>query len=639
MSSSEMGTDPSEDMKKAPFPGFLQKLRKRRIIETLAAFIGGGWLLVEVVERLLVGHYHFPEETIDLTVVSVIGALLATLVWRWFCSRDKQPGNIKFEVLLVPLILLAAVAIDLVIVLKIIGIPGKTLLVAGVSVCLGIAWVIIKSLQWAATAAPPSFGQARTSKDPPSPVSAAPDKSIVVLPFTDLSPQKDQEYFCDGMSEEIITDLSHVHELLIISRSSAMTFKGTQKTIPEIARTVNVRYVLEGSVRKAGNGLRITAQLIDAVNDGHIWAEKYSGTLDHVFDIQEKVSRAIVGALKMKLAPDEDRRIAERPLTNVPAYECYLRANVEICRFTEDALDRAIRLLQNGLDIIGDNALLYSTMAGAYWQYVNIGVKQEDYISRSEEYVKKALALDPDSPQALWVLATICRDFRGNLKEAIRNYKRALAVNPNESMALMLLGHTYVADIGKPLAGLPFLEKFRNIDPLNSLHYGILGVKYFFDRQYALALEQFHKWSVIEPENPVAQCFYAIILAHQDEIDKAISIIEKLSKAAPDNGFTKLGLLLKYAFLKDKVKAFQVMTTEYQRTCKRDPEWSYYVAVKLSLLEAKQEALDWLENAIDRGFINYPALEREPFLDSIRGEERFKNLMERVKYDWEHFEE
>src|SRR5512136_1398989 len=129
---------------KSKFSEVLTKLRQRGIIATLAAFVGGGWLLVEVVERLLVGHYKFPEESIDLTVVSVIGALLATLVWRWFGSTDKRPGNIRVEILLVPLILLAAVAIDLAILLRMLGIPGKTLIVVAVAICLGIAWVVLK---------------------------------------------------------------------------------------------------------------------------------------------------------------------------------------------------------------------------------------------------------------------------------------------------------------------------------------------------------------------------------------------------------------------------------------------------------------------------------------------------------------
>ena len=150
---SSIGEKAAAKKKKKPFlGGFLAKLRKRHIIETLAAFIGGGWLLVEVVERLIVGHYKFPEESIDLTVVSVIGALLATLVWRWFGGTEKRPGNIKIEVLLVPLIILATLSIDLTILLRIVGISGKTFLIAAVAVCVGIAWIILKSLQWAAAA-------------------------------------------------------------------------------------------------------------------------------------------------------------------------------------------------------------------------------------------------------------------------------------------------------------------------------------------------------------------------------------------------------------------------------------------------------------------------------------------------------
>lgn len=154
-----------------------------------------------------------------------------------------------------------------------------------------------------------------------------------------LSPDKDNEYFSDGLTEEVISDLSQVHDLLVISRSSAMTFKGTKKKIREIAQEVNVQFVLEGSVRKAGNNLRITAQLIDAPTDAHIWADKYSGTLNDVFDIQEKVSRAIVAA---------------------PAYDCYLRARQEIWRWTEPGLDRALHHLQTALEMVGENALLFA---------------------------------------------------------------------------------------------------------------------------------------------------------------------------------------------------------------------------------------------------------------------------------------
>jgi len=171
------------------------------------------------------------------------------------------------------------------------------------------------------------FAEALT---PGTTVAETETQAIVVLPFENLSPDPDNEYFVDGLTEELITDLSQVSSLRVVSRTSAMTFKGARKSIPSIAREMGVQYALEGTVRKAGNSLRITAQLIDTSCDAHVWAGKFTGTLDDVFDIQEKVSREIVDALKVKLTPEEDRRMAARPVDSAAAYDSYLRALEEI---------------------------------------------------------------------------------------------------------------------------------------------------------------------------------------------------------------------------------------------------------------------------------------------------------------------
>ena len=216
---------------------------------------------------------------------------------------------------------------------------------------------------------------------------------IAVLPFTNMSPDPENEYFSDGLTEEIIADLSKIRALRVISRTSIMQLKGTKKDLKTIGRELNVRYLLEGSVRKAGNSLRITAQLIDAADDVHVWAEKYSGSLEDVFDIQERVSRAIVKALHVTLSPDEDRRVAERPIEDVRAYECYLRARHEMWRFTQEGLDRALALLRQGLEIVGDNALLYGTLGAAYWQHINAGVGPvEHYLHKAEECVVQGVS-------------------------------------------------------------------------------------------------------------------------------------------------------------------------------------------------------------------------------------------------------
>ena len=465
------------------------------------------------------------------------------------------------------------------------------------------------------------------------------EKSIAVLPFENLSPDPDQEYFSDGLTEEVISDLSNVNALRVISRSSAMTFKGTKKKVPEIARELDVQFVLEGSVRKAGNSLRITAQLIEAASDTHLWAEKYSGTLDDIFDVQEKVSRSIVAALKLKLTPDESRKIAERPIDNVAAYQCYLRASAEIWRFEQSALDRARAHLQEGLDILGPNAFLYSAMAFVYFQYVNIGAAHEDYIEKAREYAEKALALDPDSPQGHFVMGMIGGAFWGNSHEWVRRLKKALAINPNYVDALRFLAGPYIISFGKLAAAEPLMQRLREIDPLEPWNHFLQGLYLTFDGQYAAALVPLRRYYETDPENPVGQFFYGTALLHEKRFDEAFAVTDRGAKAAPDNAVTKFGLLLRYAILHDREKAFGEMTPDFQRTSRRDNQWSYFVALPLALLDAKQESLDWLENAVDKGFINYPELERNRFLDNIRGEERFKKLMERVKYEWEHFEE
>jgi len=616
------------------FRALFAKLRKRRIIETLAAFVGGGWLLVEVVERLLVGHYKFPDETIDLTVVSVIGALLATIVWRWFRGTEKRPGNIKVEVLLVPLIILATAVIDLNLFLQIAGLPGKTLLIGILAFCVGIVWVILKLSQWAS--AMPESGKREAEVS--SPTTVRPEKSIVVLPFTDLSPQKDQEYFCDGMSEEIITDLSRVHDLLVISRSSAMTFRGTQKKVREIAQELNVHFVLEGSVRKAGNDLRITAQLIDARNDTHLWAEKYSGALDDVFDMQEKISRSIVDALKVKLSPDEKRRMAEKPISDITAYDGYLKAKAETLKLTGEAIHRAVRYLQDALAIIGENALLYTGIAFAYLQLVNVGAEHEKSLAQAEEYAKKALALDPEFGKAHAMLGWIA--MWSNPRTANDYLKKAFSISPDDSFVLQGYAIYYVQVVGKFAAATRLLERLIQVDPLDIVTKWLQGGIHFYNGEYNLALSQWQKLYDLYPENPIAQFYFAATMVYLGQLDSAFSIIDKGASATPNNAFTKLGLMLKYAKMEDKDKTFLEMTPDFKKTCHRDITFSHHLAGIFSLLGSKKDALDWLQSAIDRGFINYPLLaEKDPWLANIRGEERFKKLMERVKYEWEHFEE
>jgi serine/threonine protein kinase/Flp pilus assembly protein TadD len=476
-------------------------------------------------------------------------------------------------------------------------------------------------------------------KDPYAAVAPPVSKgnSLVVLPFENISPEKENEYFSDGLTEEIITDLSQIKKLQVISRTSAMRLKGTDKDIKTIGRQLAVQYVLEGSVRKQGNDLRITAQLIDAASDVHLWAEKYSGTMDDVFDIQEKVSRSIADALKLKLSPEEQEKIAQRPIENVRAYECYLQARQEIWSFTEEGLDRALLLLQNGLKIIGENALLYAAMGTANWLYVNAGIKTGDeYIEKTEECAEKVFELDPDSPYG-YILRGAVHIHRGNMQEAVRELKHAMAIDPNNA-DVILLARVY-ASCGQLSAAAPLVKKLLEIDPLNTITYSLPGYLDILEGNFEKAPESYQKMSQMDPHNPVSLWFYAWSLTFTGRNEEAYALIDQLAENAPATIYASLGLFTKYALQGKKKEALEAVTSQLKIAAKGVEYLSRDMAHGYALIDEREEALDWLENAVDRGFIAFPFLnEYDPFLKNIRGEERYKKLVERVKYEWENFE-
>lgn len=464
-----------------------------------------------------------------------------------------------------------------------------------------------------------------------------PQPSIAVLPFINMSADPEQEYFCDGMAEEIINALSHIEDLKVIARTSTFFFKGKDVEISEIGNKLNVETVLEGSVRKAGNKLRITAQLINVSDRAHLWSEKFDRDLEDIFAIQDEISLAIVDALKAKLAPKEKVQLTEHQIDNVKAYEYYLKANEEIYKNVEESINHAIQYLNNAIKIIGDNALLYASLAYANWNLVNIGVKQEDYLDIAKKHAEKALLINPKFSSAHAILGNY-ELLRGNVSESYSHIKRALAINSDDSWALGMISVVYMVT-GKISNALPYFERSLDIDPLNVGTCWVKGAIYFYDGKFNLAVKGWKELYELHPRNPYCQFAYALILAYNHEIDKAIPIIDYNAKKNPTNVLAKLGLILKYAINDDKERILQEMTPDFQKTCKRDSTFSPHLASFLSLVNQKKEALDWLENAVNRGFINYPFLNKyDPFLENIRGEERFKKLMERVKYEWENFE-
>jgi TolB-like protein len=466
-----------------------------------------------------------------------------------------------------------------------------------------------------------------------------PEKSIIVLPFENFSPDPDQEYFSDGLTEEIITDLSYIEDLLVISRSSAMTFKGTKSTIKEITSKVNVRYILEGSVRKAGNNLRITAQLIDGLSDSHIWAEKYSGTLDDIFDIQEKVSRSIANALKLKLSPEENKKIAEYKVDNLQVYECYLRAKQDLWKYTEDSLARAEQNLKNGLKILGEHELLYTGLGQVYFQFYDSGIRQEEeYLNKLKECIIKIFKYNPNSANG-FQLSGLLKLKKENALKAYRDFKRAFELNPSDTETMLWLIYILSFHIGRNSLTVPIIKKAFEIDPLNPVINCFSAQYYYMEGKIDKAFESFKKWYEMSPDSIVASWYYAMFMGWNNDYQGAYCFIDHFCQKNPENLFSKVLLLFKYCLQHNKEAALPLFTEEIKQAGWNDYGFSWYISNYYAMIEEKDESLKWLERAVEWGLINYPLLyEIDPIIEKVRGEERFKKLMERVKYEWENFE-
>ena len=465
------------------------------------------------------------------------------------------------------------------------------------------------------------------------------EKSIVVLPFEDISPNKDNEYFSDGLTYEIINELSRVSGLDVRSRNASMAFKGRRKQIGEIAGEVHVRYVLEGTVRREGNDLRIAVELIDAKSDRNLWANTYPGTLNDVFDMQEQVSRSIVNALSVKLSPEESRAIAARPIDNVQAYDAYLKARREILQWTDGSFDNAKKYLTESIGIVGPNATLYGAMAYVHWNYANMGTEPEENIAKAEEYVQKAFALDSQSPEAHLALGLIYNNMHPDMKKSVSHLQAVLERDPHNYDALLWLTADY-AEIGKMSAARACVTDMARIDPASAASIMMTGFVPFYEGRFDLALAPVAKADSMEPQNWFTQFFFPIVLAYNGKLDEARSVIDKHATANPPNLILAFVTFVQRALNNDVEGMQRIFTADWKKSLKKDPQMCQFSAQMFAMVGRRKEALDWLENAIDVGFANYRLIaEHDPFFAKFKDDERFKKLAQRMKTEWENFKD
>ncbi len=353
---------------------------------------------------------------------------------------------------------------------------------------------------------------------------AAPEmRSIAVLPFTNMSGDPEQEYFSDGITEDVITDLSKIADLLVIARNSTFTYKGKSVDIRTVGRDLGVTAVLEGSVRRGGNRLRITAQLIDAKTGTHLWAERYDRDMTDVFAVQDDVTANIVEALKVTLTPAETARIREVPTMNMQAHDLFLRGREVLlgAQSTKDTFEAAVRCFARAIELDPGYAEPYAGLAHAYNRdFQNNWSGRADSKKLSAHFSELALERGPDLPYAHYTMGLVKfwdRDPAGSTAEM----EKALALNPNFVPAMGARGFGKIYN-GAPLEAIPDLQRAMRLDPLMGHQYRhFIGTAYLVAGQYEEAVEAFRERIRMAPGTDLSRGLLISALGHIGETDEA----------------------------------------------------------------------------------------------------------------------
>jgi eukaryotic-like serine/threonine-protein kinase len=459
------------------------------------------------------------------------------------------------------------------------------------------------------------------------------ERSVVVLPFVNRSGNPENEYFSDGLTEEVISDLARLSNLRVISRNSAMALKGTTKDTPTLARELGVTHLVTGSVRRAGEALRVTAELVEARTDSPIWSEKYSGTVEDVFGIQEQISQAIVSGLEVTLTNTEEQQGAERSINDVVAYDCYLRARQEMYNWTPEAQNGALRLVQEAMEIVGDSPLLLATAGQIHWTQVNIDlVPAEEGLARASKYVSQALEIDAEHPLAIFVRGLVA-GMQGQSEAALRDLYQAYSLRPNDANILAELCRYSNASGLKD--HLKFVERLSQIDPLTPVTPFVVSTYRWVNGPPEEAAPPARRAIEMAPSASMLHVLAAWQIAEAGCPEEATAILAKAGADLAGHAYGAVAHFLRYALGGIEEEAILRISPAMEQAIHN--EWTCRVmADACALLDRRDDAFRWLRLAIENGFINYPSLAKNgAFLEGLRADPEFEEIMAEVKPRWE----
>ncbi len=456
--------------------------------------------------------------------------------------------------------------------------------------------------------------------------------SIAVLPFVDMSPQKDQEYFCDGISEEIITSLSHLEKLKVVARTSAFAFKGKQMDVREIGQKLNVNHILEGSIRKAGNRLRITAQLIQVADGFHLWSDHFDRELEDVFAIQDEISLAIVDNLKLKLFETDRALVTKNYTESMDAYNNYLMGRYFVDKGRKSDFLKGIQYYAKAIEADPNYVQGYSGMANTYYLLVLLGGEMPSKVfPQAKEYAEKALHIDDTLAEAHAILGLVKVHYDWDWEGALKEFQLALSFNPNSALAYYGVAIYYTA-IGMLKDAINAAEKYVELDPRSIFANTALGIILLRAGRYAEAKKHLQKVIEMEPNLSTTYFLSGQVCMKEAQSDQGIAQIEKAAELDPDNPMILSSLGWAYGIAGRKNEADQVLAR--LQGMSRDRYISRFLFAKVQAgLGEKDRAFEYLEEAYQQHAMSLALINTDESVESLRSDRRFRGLLKKLDLD------
>jgi len=453
--------------------------------------------------------------------------------------------------------------------------------------------------------------------------------SIAVLPFENLSGDPQQQYFADGMTDELITDLTKLGSLSVISRTSAMQYQGTKKSLPVIGRELNVDAVVEGSVLRSGDKVRISIQLINARNDRHVWAETYERQAGDLVELESEVAEAVADQIQVKLTAAERQRFSRARRVNPEAHEAYLKGLYFWNERTSESLRVSIGYFEEAIRKDPGYALAYSGLADDYDVASDYDLlPPRDSYSKAKVAVLKALELDPTLAQAHATLADMKSAYEWDWAGAEAEFKRALALNPGYATAHHWYAQ-YLTARGRHQEALAEIGRAMELDPLSPSISAFAGSALYMARQYNKSAEQLAKITAAEPTYAPAHYFLGFTREKQGNLNDAIKEFQKavdLSGGDP----SYLAALAHASALSGNLHQARVICARLENRATTEYVSSYDISLVYLGLGQKQQALNWLNRAYEEDDPNMNFLNVDPVLDNVRSDLRFQDLLQRI---------